>query len=142
MIPEDKVIAHRNRALNPNKPFVRGTAQNPDVYFQGREASGPFYTACPDEVASVMEKFASLTGRHYRPFEYYGHAEAERIVIIMGSGYETVQVVVSDLNRKGEKLGLSLFACTDHFLWIIFWRYFRILPNPLLFWIGLKNREP
>lgn len=108
MIPEEKVIAHRNRALNPNKPFVRGTAQNPDVYFQGREASGPFYTACPHEVASVMEKFASLTGRHYRPFEYYGHAEADRIVIIMGSGFETVQAVVSDLNRKGEKIGVVL----------------------------------
>ena len=108
MVSEEHVIAHRQRALNPNNPFVRGTAQNPDVYFQGREASSPFYTACPNEVAHVMEQFGSLTGRHYRPFEYYGHAEADRVVIIMGSGYETVQSVVADLNRKGEKLGVVL----------------------------------
>ncbi len=108
MITEETVIAHRQRALNPNNPFVRGTAQNPDVYFQGREASTPFYTACPNVVAKVMEEFGAFTGRHYRPFEYYGHAEADRIVIIMGSGYETVQSVVADLNRKGEKLGVVL----------------------------------
>ena len=89
-----------------------------------------------------MEKFVSLTGRHYRPFEYYGHAEAERIVIIMGSGYETVQVVVSDLNRKGEKNWVVLVRLYRPFSGLSSGGTSWILPNPLLFWIGLKNREP
>lgn len=108
MISEDLVIAHRQRALNPNNPFIRGTAQNPDVYFQGREASNTFYINCPGLVEEAMDQFGALTGRWYKPFEYYGHAEPERIIVIMGSGYETVQAAVSDLNRKGEKVGVVL----------------------------------
>ncbi|MBK7789551.1 MAG: pyruvate:ferredoxin (flavodoxin) oxidoreductase [Saprospiraceae bacterium] len=108
MINEDLVIAHRQRALNPNKPFIRGTAQNPDVYFQGREASNTFYNNCPGLVEEAMDQFGELTGRWYKPFEYYGHAEPDRIIVIMGSGFETVQTAVSNLNRKGEKVGVVL----------------------------------
>ncbi|NTV30136.1 MAG: pyruvate:ferredoxin (flavodoxin) oxidoreductase, partial [Candidatus Omnitrophica bacterium] len=87
-------------------PVMRGTAQNPDVYFQGRETVNPFYSKCPDIVQSTMDKFAKLVGRQYKLFEYYGAADAERVVIAMGSGCETVQTTVDYLAKKGEKVGL------------------------------------
>ncbi|MBK8830902.1 MAG: pyruvate:ferredoxin (flavodoxin) oxidoreductase [Saprospiraceae bacterium] len=106
MIDDELVFAHRKRALNPDNPFIRGTAQNPDVYFQGRESANTFYDKCPDTVARAMDKFAKLTGRQYKPFDYYGDPQAERIIIIMGSGSETVAETAAFLNAQGEKTGV------------------------------------
>jgi pyruvate-ferredoxin/flavodoxin oxidoreductase len=106
MIDEELVIAHRKRALSPDNPFIRGTAQNPDVYFQGRETVNPFYIKCPDIVQKQMDKFAKLVGRQYHLFDYFGAPDAERVIIIMGSGAEAVQETVEYLNSKGEKVGL------------------------------------
>ena len=94
MIDDDLVIAHRQRGLTPDKPFMRGTAQNPDVYFQGRETTNPFYARCPEIVQAQMDKFAQLTGRQYKLFEYFGPADAQRVVVLMGSGCETAQTTV------------------------------------------------
>ena len=106
MIDDDLVIAHRSRALNPDRPFIRGTAQNPDVYFQGRETSNPFYARTPEFMKRVMEKFAGLTGRAYRIFEYSGAPDAERVVVIMGSGGETATETSRMLEACGEKTGV------------------------------------
>ncbi len=106
MISDDLVFAHRKRALNPDNPFIRGTAQNPDVYFQGRESANSFYNACPDAVTRAMDKFGRLTGRQYKPFDYYGDPNAESVIVIMGSGSETVAETVAFLNTKGEKTGV------------------------------------
>lgn len=105
MIDDELVRAHRARALNPEHPFIRGTAQNPDVFFQGREAANRFYAATPAIVAEAMDKFGALTGRHYRPFDYYGAPDAERVVLAMGSGLEVVRETVADLVARGEKVG-------------------------------------
>lgn len=106
MIDEDLVIAHRNRALSPDKPFIRGTAQNPDVYFQGRETVNPFYIKCPDIVQKQMDKFAKLVGRQYHLFDYVGAPDAERVIVLMGSGAEAAQDTVEYLISKGEKVGV------------------------------------
>lgn len=106
MIPDELVFAHRKRALNPDHPFIRGTAQNPDVYFQGRETVNKFYDATAGMVADVMTGFEKITGRKYELFEYTGAADAERIIIIMGSGGETVEETVKALNASGEKTGV------------------------------------
>ena len=106
MIDEDLVAAHRARALNPEKPLLRGTAQNPDVNFQGRETVNPFYTATPAIVQACMDKFAKLTGRQYKLFDYVGAPDAEHVIVIIGSGAETVHETVEELNQKGEKLGV------------------------------------
>ncbi len=105
MVNDDLVIAHRNRALTPDKPVMRGTAQNPDVYFQGRETVNPFYAACPEIVQKAMDQFAKLTGRQYKLFDYYGPADAERIIISMGSSCETIRTTVDHLVKNGEKVG-------------------------------------
>lgn len=106
MIPDELLIAHRKRALNPEKPFIRGTAQNPDVYFQGRETVNNFYNQMPAIVESVMEDFAKLTGRKYGLFEYHGAADADHIIVIMGSGAETAIETVKALNKTGYKTGV------------------------------------
>ncbi|MCF7823995.1 MAG: pyruvate:ferredoxin (flavodoxin) oxidoreductase [Candidatus Marinimicrobia bacterium] len=106
MIDDEWVIAHRNRGMNPNSPVLRGTAQNPDVYFQGRETVNPFYEAAPEIVQSTMDRFAKLVGRQYHLFDYVGAEDAERVIIIMGSGAETVEETVNYLLAKGEKVGL------------------------------------
>lgn len=106
MISDELVIAHRSRALNPEHPFIRGTAQNPDVYFQGRETVNSYYNAMPGIMEAVMLDFEKLTGRHYGLFEYTGAADAERLIIIMGSGGETVEETVKALNAAGEKTGV------------------------------------
>jgi pyruvate-ferredoxin/flavodoxin oxidoreductase len=106
MISDELVQAHRRRGLSPDHPVMRGSAQNPDVYFQGRETVNPFYAACPGIVQKAMDKFASLTGRRYRLYEYFGSPSAECVIIIMGSGAEAVQETVENLNAKGENLGL------------------------------------
>jgi pyruvate-ferredoxin/flavodoxin oxidoreductase len=105
-IPLDLVIAHRSRALTPDNPVLRGTSQNPDVYFQARETVNSFYLACPDITQQVMDEFAAMTGRQYKLFDYYGHPEAEKIIILMGSGCETVHETVDYLNQQGEKVGV------------------------------------
>jgi len=106
MLPDELVIAHRKRGLNPEHPFIRGTAQNPDVYFQGRETVNSFYNNMPAIVEEVMNDFAKMTGRKYDLFEYTGAADAERVIIIMGSGGETVTETVNALNAAGEKTGV------------------------------------
>ena len=105
MIDMNDVARHRNRALNPENPFIRGTAQNPDVFFQSREACNEYHWKVPDVVEATMQHFEQLTGRAYKLFEYYGHAEAENIIIIMGSGAGAVHETVDYLNSKGEKTG-------------------------------------
>jgi pyruvate-ferredoxin/flavodoxin oxidoreductase len=105
MVNEEDVTRFRNRALNPANPFVRGTAQNPDVFFQSREAANQFHWAVPDIVEETMNKFKALTGRSYKLFEYYGDAHAERVIIIMGSGSGAVKETVDYLNNLGEKVG-------------------------------------
>lgn len=104
MIDPELVKAHRARGLNPDRPVVRGTAQNPDVYFQARESVNGHHAVCPDIVRREMERFASLTGRRYKPFEYVGHPQAERVVVLMGSGCDTVEETVLALPE--EKLGV------------------------------------
>jgi pyruvate-ferredoxin/flavodoxin oxidoreductase len=106
MISNDLVRAHRDRALNPEHPFIRGTAHNPDTFFQAREAVSPFYAAVPGIVTGAMERFGALTGRHYRLFEYEGAADATRVLILMGSGAETARETVKALTAKGEKVGV------------------------------------
>ncbi|HKG53454.1 MAG TPA: pyruvate:ferredoxin (flavodoxin) oxidoreductase, partial [Anaerolineales bacterium] len=106
LIDEDLVRAHRARALSPDHPVLRGSAQNPDVYFQMREAVNPFYTATPGIVQKAMNKFAQVTGRQYNLFDYIGHPEAERVVVIMGSGAETASETVNYLAERGEKVGV------------------------------------
>lgn len=106
MIDEDQVAEHRQRALSPEHPVLRGTAQNPDVYFQGRETVNPYYVACPDIVQSEMDKFAALTGRQYFLYEYYGAPDAEDVIVMMGSGAETVHETVDYLTSLGEKVGV------------------------------------
>lgn len=106
MIDDEWVIAHRNRGMNPNNPVLRGTAQNPDVYFQGRETVNPFYTVTPDIVQKTMDKFNELVGRQYHLFDYVGAEDAEKVIIIMGSGAETVEETVNHLVAQGEKVGM------------------------------------
>jgi pyruvate-ferredoxin/flavodoxin oxidoreductase len=106
MIDEDLVRAHRARALNPDSPVIRGTAQNPDVYFQARETVNPYYIATPTIVQNAMDKFAQLTGRQYHLFDYVGAPDATRVIVIMGSGAEVAQEAVEALNARGEKVGL------------------------------------
>ncbi len=105
-VPESLVRAHRRRALSPEHPYIRGTAQNPDTYFQGRESVNTYYLEVPGIVQSAMDEFAGLTGRSYSLVEYYGDPEAERVVVIMGSGAQTVRSTVDHLVAKGEKVGV------------------------------------
>ena len=106
MIRDDLVLAHRARGLNPDRPFIRGTAQNPDTYFQSREACNPYYLKVPGIVQATMDKFAELTGRSYHLFDYSGDPNAERVVILMGSGAETACETAAHLNQSGEKVGV------------------------------------
>src|SRR5208282_4546267 len=106
LISMDRVIEHRQRALSPDHPVLRGTAQNPDVYFQAREACNPFYDACPDKVQAVMDKFSQVVGRSYHLFDYVGAPDAERVIVMMGSGAEAAHETVDALAARGEKVGL------------------------------------
>lgn len=105
MIKDEWIIAHRQRALTPDKPVMRGTAQNPDVYFQARESVNVYYQALPAIAQQAMDHFASLTGRQYRLFDYIGTPNAERIIVIMGSGAEAVEETIDYLNRQQENVG-------------------------------------
>ncbi len=106
MIDDELVHAHRNRALSPDRPVMRGSAQNPDVYFQAREAGNPFYDACPGIVQAAMDQFAGLTGRQYHLFDYAGAPDAERVLVVMGSGAETASETAAHLERLGAKVGV------------------------------------
>ncbi|NIA30390.1 MAG: pyruvate:ferredoxin (flavodoxin) oxidoreductase [Actinobacteria bacterium] len=106
MIDDELVFAHRKRGLNPNDPVLRGTAQNPDTFFQAREACNPFYEVAANIVQETMDAFAKLVGRQYHLFDYEGHPEAERIIILMGSGAETVDETVKHMVSQGEKVGV------------------------------------
>ena len=105
LLDGDRIREHRARKLTPDAPVMRGTAQNPDVYFQARESVNPFYMATPARVQAVMDRFAELTGRAYRLFDYVGHPDAERIIVLMGSGAEAVQETVHHLVDQGERVG-------------------------------------
>jgi len=106
MINDEWITAHQNRGLSPDKPVLRGTAQNPDVYFQARESVNTYYQAMPGIVQNAMDRFAELTGRRYRLFDYLGSAQAERVIVLMGSGAEAVEETLDYLNRHGESVGL------------------------------------
>jgi pyruvate-ferredoxin/flavodoxin oxidoreductase len=106
MIDDELVLAHRSRALTPDRPMIRGTSQNPDVYFQGRETVNRFYDRTPSIMQKTMDRFNEIVGRQYRIFDYFGHPEAERVIVIMGSGGEVVLSTIDLLNAQGEKLGL------------------------------------
>ena len=106
MINIDRVFEHRQRALSPDHPVLRGTAQNPDVFFQMRESANAYYDACPEKVQEMMDKFAAIVGRSYRLFEYVGAPDAERVIVMMGSGAEAAHEIVEHLNAGGEKVGL------------------------------------
>ena len=105
LIDDELIRDHRARALSPDHPVIRGTAQNPDVYFQGRETVNPYYQATPAIVQTVMDQFAKIAERPYHLFDYSGHPEAERVVVLMGSGGETAEATVKYLAEKGEKVG-------------------------------------
>ena len=106
MIDEARVIEHRARALSPDHPVIRGTAQNPDVYFQARETVNPFYALCPGIVQQAMDRFAQVTGRRYASFEYHGPTDAERVIVLMGSGCEAVHETVDFLAAQNQKVGV------------------------------------
>jgi len=121
MIRDELVRQHRERALSPDHPFIRGTAQNPDVYFQAREAANPYYLALPLLVQNTMDRFAAVAGRQYHLFDYFGAPDARRVIVIMGSGAEVTQEAVEQLNRNGAKLGVLKVRLyrpfsADHFL--------------------------
>src|SRR6476646_1540287 len=106
LVPEEQIRDHRARGLSPERPFIRGTAQNPDVYFQARETVNPFYARVPGVVEDVMARLAERTGRGMHIVEYAGHPEADRVLVAMGSGAETVAETVAALNERGERLGV------------------------------------
>ena len=108
LLDKDALRAFRQRALNPENPVTRGTAQNPDVFFQAREASNPYYDAVADIVADYMDKVSAITGRTYKPFEYYGAKDAENILVAMGSITDTIKETIDYMNAKGEKVGLVI----------------------------------
>lgn len=106
LLNREKLAEFRKKAMNPEHPELRGTAQNPDIYFQGRERANPWYLAVPSIVSAYMDRVAGLTGRRYRLFDYVGHPEAERVIVAMGSACETIEEVIRHCNASGEKLGL------------------------------------
>ncbi len=107
LVPDDLVRAHRGRALSPERPFIRGTAQNPDVYFQARETVNPFYARVPDLVRQAMDRLGERTGRRYGLVDYSGHPEAERVIVVMGSGGQTAAETVAYLQARGERVGVA-----------------------------------
>ena len=121
LLPNDLIAAHRGRALTPDRPLLRGTAQNPDAFFQAREACNGFYTACPSHVEAAMAQFKAVVGRSYGLAEYVGHPEADRVIVVMGTGAEVTHEAVEWLNASGAKVGvlkLRLYRPfpLDHFI--------------------------
>ncbi|MFC2099208.1 pyruvate:ferredoxin (flavodoxin) oxidoreductase [Candidatus Bipolaricaulota bacterium] len=140
IMPWDAVENFRKRAMNPEHPHLRGTAQNPDIYFQNREAANKYFAATPGIVAEAMKEVADLTGRSYRPFDYVGAPDAERVVIAMGSCCEVLEETVNYLNAKGGKVGLVKVRLyrpwsTEHFL--------EVLPKSVMAIAALdRTKEP
>jgi pyruvate-ferredoxin/flavodoxin oxidoreductase len=126
LINDKDVEAHRRRCLNPENPVIRGTAQNPDVFFQAREAANTYYQNLPTIVQEVMDELGELTGRHYNLFDYTGHPEAERVILLMGSGAGAVEEAVNKLVSKGEKIGFINIRLYRPFLTEAF---FKALPD-------------
>ena len=121
MMRDDLIQAHRGRCLSPDRPVLRGTTENPDTFFQSQEASNSFYIACPQIVQRAMQQFAGRTGRSYNLFDYYGDKAAERVIVLMGSGAQTVIETVAYLARQGEKVGVVVVRLyrpfsVDHFI--------------------------
>lgn len=139
LLPQTGINAHRSRALSPDHPVVRGTSANPDTYFQSREATNPWYNNTYQHVADAMQAFAEATGREYKPFEYYGHPQADRIIILMGSAIGTCEEVIDTLLTRGEKVGVlkyAYFAPSPHSICL------RSCPRrsvKLRFWIAPKS---
>lgn len=106
LLPQDAIAAHRELALTPERPVIRGTASNPDTFFQAREATNPWYNNTYSHVEQAMDAFAEATGRRYQPFEYYGHPEATRVIVLMSSGVGTCEEVMDALLTRGEKVGV------------------------------------
>ncbi len=106
MIDQDLIRAHRDRSMDPDRPILRGSAQNPDVFFQAREACNPYYLAVPGIVRKAMDRFAELTGRQYHLFEYAGDPDADRVLVMMGSGVGAAEEAVDKLMSNGEKVGV------------------------------------
>jgi pyruvate-ferredoxin/flavodoxin oxidoreductase len=126
LLDVDLIAAHRARALSPDHPFIRGTAQNPDVYFQAREAVNPYYLATPGTVQRMMYRLATRTGRHYRLFDYVGVPDAERVIVAMGSGAQTAAETAKILARQGEKVGVVIVRLYRPFDG---WSLLRALPQ-------------
>ena len=118
----------RDRALNPERPVLRGTAQNPDIFFQAKEAANTYYENVPDVVADYMKEISKVTGREYLPFNYYGAEDAEHVVVAMGSVCEALEETVDYLNAKGEKVGIIKVRLYRPFSAGYF---FNVLPKPL-----------
>src|SRR5436309_5068397 len=106
LIDLELIFDHRARSLSPDHPVLRGTAQNPDVFFQARERSNTFYNDCADIIAAAFERFGKITGRNYLPYEYHGAPDAERVIVMMGSGCEAAHETVDALTARGEKVGV------------------------------------
>jgi pyruvate-ferredoxin/flavodoxin oxidoreductase len=120
MIDDDLVQAHRARGLSPDRPVLRGTAQNPDVFFQARETINPYYERCGGIVQKAMDRFAEVTGRQYKLFDYVGDPEAERVIVMMGSGAEAAHEAVLAMNASGEKVGLVMVRIYPPFVGVAF----------------------
>jgi pyruvate-ferredoxin/flavodoxin oxidoreductase len=142
LIDPASIAAHRARRLTPEAPVLRGTSQNPDAFFPAREASNAFYDECPDKLDAVMKRFALVTGRSYAPFEYTGHAEPERVIVMMGSGGECAQEVLDALVAKGERVGLLRVRLFRPFRWDISSRRCRLRRAPWRCSIARKSLEP
>ena len=140
LLDRDALKAFRARALNPEHPVTRGTAQNPDIYFQTREAANKFYEAVPDMVAETMREISKITGRDYKPFVYYGDPEAEEILIAMGSVTETIKETIDYLRKQGRKVGLV----TVHLYRPFSAKYFfDVLPKGARrVWFIARTKEP
>ncbi len=140
MIDMNRVLEHRARALSPENPVLRGTAQNPDVYFQGRETVNKFYAVCPDIVQKAMDQFAAVSGRQYKIFDYTGAKDAEQVVVVMGSGAEVAEETVKALTAQGAKVGclkVSLYRPFD------IQRFVSLLPETTQNLIVLdRTKEP
>ncbi len=142
MVDMEALQEFRNRALNPENPVTRGTAQNPDIFFQAKESANKFYDAVPDIVSNYMDQISKLTGRKYRPFDYYGDPEAENIIIAMGSATETIKETIDYLTSQGKKVGLISVHLFRPFSAKYFMEALPKTTNVLLFLTVQKNPVP
>ncbi len=130
LVDYDTVAQFRARALNPEHPHQQGTAQNPDIYFQNREAANKYYNAVPAIVEETMKQVGELTGRHYKLFDYVGAPDAEKVIVTIGSSCDTVEETINYLNKNGEKLGLIKVRLYRPFLLSILYPLYRQAAKP------------